>query len=105
MIAGLVGKWHDGGMTKADIDALVLAKVNAPHHKMLSAEDIVFLLSNPAEMRSAIGPMSSFFYELDLDLKQNFARFHGVPASSLRAAADLFDKWSGARRAEALTAR
>jgi hypothetical protein len=89
-------------MTKADVDALVLAKVNAPHRRMLSADDIVSLLSNPAKMRSAIGPMSSFFYELDLELQQDFARFHGVSPSSLDTATNLFDQWSGARRANAL---
>jgi hypothetical protein len=92
-------------MMKADVDALVLAKINAPHSRTLSADDIAFLLSHPAEMRSAIGPMSSFFYELDLDLQQRFAQLHEVSPSSLRAASDLFDQWSGARRVEASIAR
>lgn len=88
-------------MTKIDIDALVLAKINAPHTKVLSADDITSMLLHPREMRSAVGPMSSFFYELDTDLQQSFARLHGVSLSALRAASDLFDQWSGARRAEA----
>ncbi|UVC09722.1 hypothetical protein IHQ71_03645 [Rhizobium sp. TH2] len=85
-------------MKKADVDALVLVKVNAPHSKVLDANEIAFLLTNPMEMRTAIGPMSTFFYELDGDLQKCFAEFHNVPISSLEAALTLFDQWSGARR-------
>jgi len=85
-------------MKKADVDALVLAKVNAPHSKVLDANAIAFLLTNPMEMRHAIGPMSTFFYELDSELQRRFADLHNVPMSSLEAASELFDQWSGARR-------
>jgi len=85
-------------MKKADVDALVLAKVNAPYSNTLDADAIAFLLKQPMEMRSAIGPMSTFFYELDGDLQKRFAEFHSVPILSLEAAATLFDQWSGARR-------
>ena len=97
-VAVIWERCHNQLMMKIDVDALVLAKVNAPHSKVLDADAIAFLLTHPMEMRTAIGPMSTFFYELDGDLQRLFAALHDVPVSSLEAASELFDQWSGARR-------
>jgi hypothetical protein len=85
-------------MNKEAVDALVLAKVNAPYSKTLDTDTIALLLTHPMEMRSFLGPMSTFFYELDHDLQRRFADLHNVPVSSLETASELFDRWSGARR-------
>ena len=82
-------------MRTGDIDILVLATVNARYSANLDAAAIVACLSEPAAMKSASGPMSSFFYDVAIDLQREFARAHGVAPETLEKAAQLFGTWSG----------
>jgi hypothetical protein len=82
---------------KANVDSLVLATVNAPYSKKLDAAAVVFYLKNPSLMKGAAGPMSSFFYDVQLDLQRQFASSHGVSSSELSTSAAFFDAWSGNR--------
>jgi hypothetical protein len=58
---------------------------------------LVECLNDPVKMRAAVGPKSSFFYDVRLDLQRSFASNHGVHESALERAARLFDSWSGQR--------
>jgi hypothetical protein len=84
-------------MTKANVDSLVLATVNAPYSKKLDAVALAACLRTPASMRTALGPMSSFFYDVDIDLQRKFALSHGISLNMLSVAAALFGTWSGMR--------
>jgi hypothetical protein len=84
-------------MKAGDIDTLVLATVNAPYSAKLDAAAIVACLGEPAAMKAASGPMSSFFYDVAIDLQRQFARTHGVAPETLERAAKLFGTWSGIR--------
>jgi hypothetical protein len=41
--------------------------------------------------------MSSFFYDVDIDLQRKFALSHGISLNMLSVAAALFGTWSGMR--------
>lgn len=82
-------------MLKTNVDSLVLATVNAPYSKKLDAAALAECLRAPASMRTALGPMSSFFYDVDIDLQRQFALSHGISLDTLSAAAALFGTWSG----------
>ncbi|MBX9456496.1 MAG: hypothetical protein KL863_11015 [Rhizobium sp.] len=84
-------------MRTGDLDTLVLATVNAPYSLKLDAGDVVACLNDPAEMKSASGPMSSFFYDVTFELQRDFALAHGVSFQTLAEAAALFGTWSGIR--------
>jgi hypothetical protein len=94
-IAVKLCQWHNLFMTKTNVDSLVLATVNAPYSKKLDAAALVEYLRVPASMRKAVGPMSSFFYDVDIDLQRKFALSHGISPNALGAAAALFGTWSG----------
>jgi hypothetical protein len=82
-------------MAKVNVDSLVLATVNAPYSKKLDAVTLAACLREPANMRMALGPMSSFFYDVDIDLQRKFAQSHNISQEMLNSAAALFGKWSG----------
>jgi hypothetical protein len=82
-------------MAKMNVDSLVLATVNAPYGKKLDAAALAGYLRAPVSMRMAVGPMSSFFYDVDIDLQKRFALSHGISLNALGAAAALFGTWSG----------
>lgn len=82
-------------MSKVNVDSLVLATVNAPYSKKLDAAALAACLRAPDSMRTALGPMSSFFYDVDIELQRKFALSHDIPLSMLDAAAALFGTWSG----------
>jgi hypothetical protein len=82
-------------MVKVNVDSLVLATVNAPYSKKLDAATLAACLRTPANMRTALGPMSSFFYDVDIDLQRKFALSHNITLDALSAAAALFGTWSG----------
>jgi hypothetical protein len=82
-------------MDADQIDILVLTTVNAPYRLRLDAGGLIECLNDPAKMRAAAGPMSSFFYDVGIDLQRRFAEAHGIQQSALESAANLFDSWSG----------
>lgn len=82
-------------MAKVNVDSLVLATVNAPYSKKLDAAALTACLRLPSSMRTVLGPMSSFFYDVDLDLQQKFALSHDISLEMLSAAAAQFGTWSG----------
>jgi hypothetical protein len=75
--------------------ALVLATVNAPHHRQLSAQDIVHCLLDPAAAKAAPGHMSVFFGEVKAHLQIEFARQFNINDQQLVAAAKAFAAYSG----------
>lgn len=80
-------------------DSLVLSTVNAPNSKKLDAMMLVNYILAPAKSKTAAGPMSSYFYEVSPDLQLAFAEAHGISVVALKAAAALFDAWSGHKSA------
>ena len=84
-------------MIRDNVDILVLSTVNAPYRAKLDAKSLAARLREPDSMRSALGPMSSFFYDVDIDLQRRFALSHGISLEALARAAHLFGTWSGMR--------
>ena len=76
--------------------ALVLATVNAPHSKQLSAQELVYYLRNHAAAKAVPGHMSAFFGDVDPVFQVIFAELFGISASELKAAAKSFAEYSGA---------
>lgn len=75
--------------------ALVLATVNAPHRRQLSAQDIVHCLLDPAAAKAAPGHMSVFFGEVKAHLQIEFAHQFDINDEQLVAAAKAFAAYSG----------
>jgi len=75
--------------------ALVLATVNAPHRKQLSAQELVHCLLDPTAAKAAPGHMSVFFGEVKPHLQVNFAHQFNVTEQELVAAAKAFAAYSG----------
>jgi hypothetical protein len=69
--------------------------VNAPYSKKLNAQELVHCLLNPSSAKSACGPMSSFFGEVDPELQIAFAETYGISHGQLVAAAKAFAEFSG----------
>jgi hypothetical protein len=84
-------------MKSENVDALVLATVNAPYSVKLDVSSLIACLREPVTMRTVLGPMSSFFYDVDLDLQRRFALSHDISMETLKAAAEVFGTWSGIR--------
>jgi len=91
-------------MNSENIDTLVVATMNAPYSVKLDVGALVACLKEPAMMKTALGPMSSFFYDVDVDLQRKFASSHGISYEKLTVAAKLFGTWSGMRWAGDLAA-
>jgi hypothetical protein len=77
------------------VPALVLATVNAPHRRQLTAEELVRCLLDPTEARAAPGHMSAFFGEVKPHLQIGFAHQFKVSDQQLVAAAKAFAAYSG----------
>jgi hypothetical protein len=90
---------------KANVDSLVLATMNAPYSRKLNVAEVVQCLKKPSRTKGTAGPMSSFFYDVQLDLQRKFALSNDVSLSELAAAAAFFDAWSGNRWAGSNAAR
>ena len=75
--------------------ALVLATVNAPHRKRLSAQELVHCLLDPTAAKSVPGHMSVFFGEVKPRLQVDFAHQFDVSDQQLVAAARAFAAYSG----------
>lgn len=84
-------------MKTCDVETLVLSTMNAPYRVKLIVNGLIECLHDPAKMRAAAGPMSSFFYDVHIELQRRFAADHGIPEDVLGNAAGLFDSWSGHR--------
>jgi hypothetical protein len=80
-------------MTSPD---LVLATVNAPYSKPLTAQELVYYLENPEAAKTVPGHMSSFFGEVKPELQEEFAEMYHVAHAQLVAAAKAFSDYSGA---------
>jgi hypothetical protein len=78
-----------------NVQALVLATINAPYSKKLTAQEVAYYLEHPAEASAAPGPMSSFFGEVAPDLQELFAGGCGISHDQLAAAAKAFSNYSG----------
>jgi hypothetical protein len=74
---------------------LVLATVNAPYSKKLDAQELVQCLLDPSSAKTACGPMSSFFGDVEPELQIAFAEMHGISRDQLIAAAKAFAEFSG----------
>jgi hypothetical protein len=75
--------------------ALVLATVNAPYSKKLSAQELVHCLLDPSAAKATCGPMSSFFGDVEPELQIAFAEMYGISRDQLVAAAKAFAEFSG----------
>jgi hypothetical protein len=78
--------------------ALVLATVNAPHRKQLSAQELVHCLLDPTAAKAVPGQvpghMSVFFGEVKPRLQVDFAHQFDVSDQQLVAAARAFAAYS-----------
>jgi len=75
--------------------ALVLATVNAPHSKQLTAQELVYCLLDPAAAKAVPGHMSAFFGDVKPHLQVDFAHQFNVTDQQLVAAAKAFAAYSG----------
>jgi hypothetical protein len=74
---------------------LVLATVNAPYARKLTAPELAQCLLDPAAARAVPGHMSSFFGEVKPTLQVDFAHMFGISEAQLSAAATAFAMYSG----------
>jgi hypothetical protein len=74
---------------------LVLATVNAPHRRQLSAQELADCLLDLAAAKAVPGHMSSFFGEVNPALQSDFARRFGIAQDTLAASAKAFAAYSG----------
>jgi hypothetical protein len=84
-----------GSAMTMNIDSLVLGTTNAPYSLKLTADDIVACINEPVKSKSMAGPMSSFFYDVKMDLQLEFASAHNIPYVQLAAAAMFFSNSAG----------
>jgi hypothetical protein len=82
-------------LSKSDIDALVLATVNAPCARKLDGVALAAAIRDGVLARLHAGPLSTFFYELSPALQRQFASGHGISDQALATAATTFSEWSG----------
>jgi hypothetical protein len=74
---------------------LVLATVNAPYVRRVSAQELVTCLRDEAAARAMPGHMSSFLGDVDPALQEKFAGEFGISRAQLAAAARAFAAYSG----------
>jgi hypothetical protein len=74
---------------------LVLATVNAPHARKLTAPELAHCLLDPEAAKLVPGHMSSFFGEVRPALQIGFANMFNITESQLAAAAKAFAVYSG----------
>jgi hypothetical protein len=77
------------------VSALVLATVNAPHSKQLTAQQLVHCLLDPVKAQAVPGHMSAFFGEVKPHLQIDFAHQFSVTDEQLATAAKAFAAYSG----------
>ena len=82
-------------LSDRDIDILVLATVNAPYANKLDEEALLAAILNIRAAMRAAGPVSSFFYDVPVELQKQFAAVHGLSEHVLSEAAENFAAWSG----------
>jgi len=75
--------------------ALVLATVNAPYRRQLSARELADCLLDHAAARHLPGHMSAFFGEVAPALQADFAKAFGISQVQLAASAKAFAAYSG----------
>jgi hypothetical protein len=75
--------------------ALVLATVNAPYSKKLSAQELAHCLLHHDAAMAVPGHMSSFFGEVKPGLQCQFAALFNIPHAKLIESAKAFSKYSG----------
>jgi hypothetical protein len=75
--------------------ALVLATVNAPYRRQLSAQELADYLLDEAAATDVPGHMSAFFGEVDPALQVDFAGQFGISKLKLAASARAFAAYSG----------
>ena len=75
--------------------ALVLATVNAPYRRQLSAQELADCLLHEAAAKAVPGHMSSFFGEVGPALQIDFAGQFGISKLKLAASAKAFAAYSG----------
>lgn len=77
------------------VPALVLATVNAPHSKQLSAQELARCLIDPDAAKAVPGHMSVFLGEVKPQLQLDFAHHFNITDHELVAAAKAFAAYSG----------
>jgi hypothetical protein len=76
--------------------ALVMATVNAPYSKKLSAQDLAYCLKDAQAAKAVPGHMSSFFGDVEPEFQYEFAALFDISGAQLVEAAAAFSKYSGA---------
>jgi len=76
----------------ADMQTVLLTTVNAPYQNHLDAGELAAALIGG---NIALGQVSSFFTEIEIDLQKAFAQEQGIPSEVLVQVADAFKNWSG----------
>jgi hypothetical protein len=74
---------------------LVLATVNAPYSKPLTAQELAHCLWDQEAAKAVPGHMSAFFGEVKPELQSEFAEMFHIPPAQLVAAAKAFSNYSG----------
>lgn len=79
-------------MTDAKQIALLLTTVNAPYKTQLDASELAAALKDGDV---ALGQVSSFFTEIDVETQMAFAAQYGISSDTLAEVAGSFQVWSG----------
>jgi len=74
---------------------LVLATVNVPYSKQLTAQELAHCLLDQDAAKTVPGHMSSFFGEVKPELQLEFASHYNIAPAQLVAAAKSFANYSG----------
>jgi hypothetical protein len=75
----------DAAASLSAVDRLVLATVNAPYSRSITADVLSECLAN-AELGGWAAHVANFFTDVSPDLVFAFAEFHGIPACNLAQA-------------------
>jgi hypothetical protein len=74
---------------------LVLATVNAPYSRKLTAQELVHCLRDHEAAKATPGHMSAFFGEVEPELQLQFGELFGISRAQLVQAAKAFSMYSG----------
>ncbi|MBW8636275.1 hypothetical protein K1W69_03665 [Hoeflea sp. WL0058] len=75
-----------------DTQTALLTTVNAPYQNQLDAGGLAAALKSG---NVALGQVSSFFMEIDVETQKAFALEHGISNDTLAHVASVFQDWSG----------
>ena len=75
-----------------DMQTALLTTVNAPYQNQLDAGELAAALKSE---NVALGQVSSFFTETDVETQKSFASDHGISDTALTHIAGVFQEWSG----------